>query len=90
MNALFPDLPAQTPPATLYSDEHALERCARCNATGIEHDRRPAWKRNRDPNGWDTTCRGCHGAGRVLRYLGPITNPTHPTAAASAAQSEGA
>lgn len=70
--ALF-HLPEQRAPDVLYTDRHALYPCSRCGATGIEANRIPSWVSCRDVL-WDPKCRGCDGAGRVLKYVGICTD----------------
>ena len=65
---LFPSLPEQRAPSTLYADRHALEPCSRCGGTGREVCPYPS--HYYVALTWDPTCRGCNGAGKRLRYIG--------------------
>lgn len=66
--ALFADLSQQLPPAVITTDRHALMPCGRCGGRGRETCPYP---RHYDiAQLWDPTCRGCGGAGRVLRCVG--------------------
>lgn len=67
---LFPELPTQEPPLVLWTDEHSLERCGRCDGTGRKACPYPRWYDVALM--WDPTCRGCNGAGWRLRHWGRI------------------
>ncbi len=67
---LFPDLPEQSPPATLYTDRHTLEMCSRCGGTGRVECWYPKWYDV--ALFWDPTCRACEGAGRIIRCVGDV------------------
>lgn len=68
---LFPDLPEQKAPDSIWTDEHSLERCEKCKGEGR---RRYSYysggyyaERGSEP------CPHCNGAGKVIRYIGPAT-----------------
>lgn len=67
--ALFEALAEQAAPTARYADEHALYPCSRCGGRGREDNPLPRWHWRHDF--WDPKCRGCHGAGRLLIFVGP-------------------
>lgn len=67
---LFPGAPEQHPPAVVWTDEHYLERCARCDGTGRVECPYPS--RYSVAPDWDPTCRYCRGAGHRIWHVGKV------------------
>lgn len=68
MSALFPSLPVQRPPDILYADQRVLEPCIQCGGSGRHiYTYYCGWyyfECGSEP------CRGCHGAGKRVRFVG--------------------